>query len=71
MGKPVPWSRRERAVEHCKEMGLTDMMQITHVIDNMAQALERDKPYEAMQAGCTWLDLTGTYRLMAVLLTDA
>jgi hypothetical protein len=31
--------------------------------------LERDKPYEAQAAGMKFLDLTGTYRLFAVLLT--
>lgn len=70
MGKPVPHSRRQHADEHCKDMGLTDWSKRKAVIDGMAEALERDEPYKAMEVGMTYLDLTGTYRLMAVLLTD-
>jgi hypothetical protein len=38
-------------------------------VSSIANQLERDKPYEAQAAGMRFLDLTGTYRLMAVLLT--
>lgn len=69
MGKPIPAFRKEAAYAHCKQMGLTDFAKATGVVSRMAEALERDKPYEAMEAGMAHLDLTGTYRLMAVLLT--
>jgi hypothetical protein len=38
-------------------------------VSSIANQLEHDKPYEAQAAGMRFLDLTGTYRLMAVLLT--
>jgi hypothetical protein len=66
-GKPVPYFRREAGQQHCQQMGLTDTGQIMGMIDRMAEAIRRDKPYEAMEAGTTYLDLTGAYRLLAVL----
>jgi hypothetical protein len=38
------------------------------LIGGVAESLERDQPYTAMQKAGTVLDVTGTYRLMAVLL---
>lgn len=70
MGKPVPYERRARAYKHCKAMGMTDHDHIMSAVESMANALERDEPYAAMSEGMRHLDLTGTYRLMAVLLTD-
>lgn len=69
MGKPVPYYRRQAAMDHCRQMGLTDTGKAMSVIDRMSEALARDEPYNAMEAGMAHLDLTGTYRLMAVLLT--
>jgi len=68
MGKPVPFYRRQAAMDHARAMGVDKKMAM-EVAGKMAEALERDKPYEAMQAGTQVLDLTGTYRLMAVLCT--
>ncbi len=68
-GKPVPYYRREAAMEHCRDMGLTDTNKAMATIDRMSQAIERDEPYQAMEAGMVHLDLTGTYRLLAVLCT--
>jgi hypothetical protein len=68
-GKAVPYYRREAAVEHCKDMGLTDTNKIMATIDRMSEAIKRDEPYQAMEAGMAHLDLTGTYRLLAVLCT--
>lgn len=68
-GKPVPYYRRDAAMAHCKQMGLTDTGQAMATIDRMSEAIRRDKPYEAMEAGMVYLDLTGTYRLLAVLCT--
>lgn len=69
MGKPIPFIRRAEADKHCKDMGMTDPDKRTSVINGVSNALERDNPYEAMQEGMNYLDLTGTYRLFAVLLT--
>ena len=69
MGKPITMGRRANADKHCKEMGLTDHDKRIACINGMSEQLERDNPYEAMSEGMKYLDLTGTYRLMAVLLT--
>lgn len=68
-GAPVPYYRRQAAMDHCREMGLTDTNKAMATIDRMAEAISRDDPYEAMEAGNAHLDLTGTYRLLAVLCT--
>lgn len=68
MGKPIPTHRKEAGYRDAKAMGL-DTEKAWHVIHGMSLYLERDKPYEAMAAGMRYVDLTGTYRLMAVLLT--
>lgn len=69
MGKPVPYYRRQAAMDHCKDMGLTDTNKAMATVDRMSEAIARDKPHEAMEAGMAYLDLMGTYRLMAVLCT--
>jgi len=68
MGRPIPMLRRQIAYEHCQEMGC-DSATSWECVNGVAEMLERDKPYEAMAAGMVYLDLTGTYRIMAVLLT--
>lgn len=68
MGKPIPLYRRQAALKHCQAMGLTTNQAWT-VVGAVSDQLERDEPYKAMAAGMRGLDLTGTYRLMAVLLT--
>lgn len=76
MGHPVPPERMGEAYRHAKEMGLGTEEAMT-VVGWMADAIERDDPYRALQdrsAGfkdqIVPLDLTGRYRLMAVLLTS-
>lgn len=69
MGKPIPMFRRAVALAHCASMGVTDREDALSCVGGVAEQLERDKPYEAMACGMKYLDLTGTYRLMAVLLT--
>lgn len=69
MGHPVPLHRRTAALAHCKEVGLTNIEDAWACVGGMAEQLERDQPYEAQAVGMRYLDLTGTYRLMAVLLT--
>lgn len=68
MGKPVPLHRRTAALEHCKQMSL-GIEEAWAVVGGMSEQLERDQPYEAQAIGMKYLDLCGTYRVMAVLLT--
>ncbi len=68
MGKPIPFYRRQAGFEHARQMGVTKGNAFS-VVDAMCAGLERDEPYTAMEAGMKYVDLTGTYRLMAVLLT--
>jgi hypothetical protein len=67
-GEPVPYYRRDAAMKHCRHMGL-DTHRAMATIDRMAEAIRRDEPYAAMEAGMAHLDLIGTYRLLAVLCT--
>lgn len=69
MGKPIPAYRRAAAYETCKTIGIEPAERRFDCVDRMASALERDEPHRAMEVGMEYLDLTGTYRLMAVLLT--
>lgn len=67
MGHPIPNFRKQAGYDCCKQMGLnTD--EAWGAVNGMSEALARDMPYEAMAAGMRYIDLTGTYRLMAVLL---
>lgn len=68
-GKDVPPHRRQAAYEHCKSMGLTDSEDMWTCVNGMAEQIARDEPYEAMKIGMRYVDLTGTYRLIAVLCT--
>jgi hypothetical protein len=68
MGQPVPSHRRQEALNHCRSMGL-DTERSWSCVQQMSEQLARDEPYRAMEAGMRFLDLVGTYRLMAVLLT--
>jgi hypothetical protein len=70
MGLPVPPERMGRALAHVREMAPgINTEQATALVGRVAEALERDEPYQAQAEGMRVLDLTGTYRLMAVLLT--
>lgn len=68
MGLEVPTHRKEAGYSACKEMGL-DSARSYECVSGMCEAIQRDNPYHAMEVGMRHLDLTGTYRLMAVLLT--
>lgn len=70
MGKPILMPARQVGYEHCKAMGL-DAARATECVNAMAEQLQRDKPYEAQAAAMKFLDLTGTYRLMAAILCAA
>ena len=68
-GKPVPSYRKDAALKHCRDMGLTDTNKATGLINRAVEHIERDEPYKAMEAITAYLDLTGAYRLLAVLCT--
>lgn len=70
MGQPLPSAARAVAYRHARSMGLNPAS-AWECINGMAEQLERDNPYEAIAVGMRCLDLTGTYRLMAVLLATA
>ena len=69
MGKPIPNARREVAYANARSMGL-EFTDAFSVVNGMSEYLERDKPYEAMEVGKKYLDITGVYRMMAHLLVD-
>jgi hypothetical protein len=70
MGKPISMASRQAGYEECKVMGLNPP-RAWECISAVSNQLERDKPYEAQAAAMKFLDLTGSYRLMAVLLISA
>lgn len=70
MGKPIPYDRRQAAFLAAQSFGL-DSQGAFSVVEAMAVPLERDRPHEALEAGMRVVDLTGAYRLMAHLLTEA
>lgn len=70
MGKPIPATARSEGYSHCKDMGLNSARAM-ECVNGVSEQLQRDKPYEAMETGMKFLDLTGTYRLFAVLLCGA
>ncbi len=70
MGKPLGTRARESGYRECKLMGL-DQARAVECTSATAEQLERDKPYEALNLAMKFLDLTGAYRLIAVLLCHA
>jgi hypothetical protein len=69
MGKPIPESRKQAAYDYAKAMGVESFEERAALVSSMADRLERDKPFEAQQEALKYVDITGAYRLMAVLLT--
>lgn len=67
MGKPLHEEARSDAYTHCKAMGLSSA-RAWECVQGVANCLERDEPYEAQKFGMKFLDLTGVYRIFAVLL---
>ena len=72
MGKEVTFARRMKA-----DLAFKDMVKDATAeerfscIQSVSDQLERDRPYEALATARKYLDLTGAYRLIAILLTDA
>lgn len=70
MGKPIPFYAKQAGYEHARDMGLNEHDAYA-VVNGMSEQLERDQPYEAQGVAMKYLDLTGTYRLMAAILAAA
>lgn len=68
MGKPVPLYRQQEGYRHCKQMGL-DSEAAWSAVRAMSDSVARDEPLDAMDKAYRYLDVTGCYRLLAVLLT--
>jgi hypothetical protein len=70
MGHEVPMFRKSAAERHLKQMGFDDAEQRFDIVAKMSGEIERDNSHAAMEAAYKLgLDVTGAYRLLAVLLT--
>lgn len=69
LGHEVPFTRRDKAYIAAKEMGLNSADAFS-VIDAMSECVRKDRPNSALEIGCKHVDFTGSYRLLATLLTD-
>ena len=71
VGEPIPHYRRSAGLRCVREM-VPDMgTEEAHgLVERTANALERDDLFMAQRAAMSGLDLTGAYRLLAVLLTE-
>ncbi len=69
MGREVPPFRKAEAERHLKLMGFPDAEQRFEIVNAMSEAIRRDNTHEALEVGYRKkLDVTGCYRLLAVLL---
>jgi len=69
LGHPIPTERKTAAYNTAKEMGIDTTEDREALVSSMVSHSEQDRPYDAQDAGLKFLDITGAYRLMAVLLT--
>lgn len=68
LGEPVPYERRAKAAEQAREMGLElSGSEEMEYIGPIAEAIEDDRPNEAIARARERLDLSGSYRLLAYL----
>lgn len=68
IGKPVPFFRQEAGYCLARSLGLSTEESHT-LVRSMAEKLEKDKPFEAQEIAMKYVDLTGYYRIVSVLLT--
>lgn len=68
MGKPIPIHRKKDADKHLIDMGIADTEDRFRCIAMVSARLEHDDPYGAIEDAMKYIDLTGAYRLLAVLL---
>ena len=71
MGRPISFMARDMGLKHVRDMGITDTKIGMNCVNEVANFLERDEPFQAMNTGLKYLDLTGVYRLFAVLLCSS
>lgn len=69
LGKHVPNSRRDVAYQWLQSIGV-ERVEAFSAVETIAGHLERDHPHEGLEAGRKVVDVTGAYRLFAILLTD-
>lgn len=67
IGKPISSTAKQAGYSECKAMGL-DTARAYECVSAVVEQLQRDQMYEAQDVGMRYLDLCGTYRLIAVLL---
>lgn len=70
MGKPVPEKRQVQAFSFVLNTVNNRYFDCTRFVLDVAEFLEADKPKEAMNLAMAHLDVSGAYRLLALLLTD-
>lgn len=68
MGRPVPEKRRDNAYQWLRSIGV-GREKAWDTVETMAGHIERDHPHEALEAARKVVDITGAYRLLALLLT--
>lgn len=69
-GRPVPTGRQVAALDCAVEVFGIDQFLADPVIRRAAQYVERDEPDKALTALQNIVDLTGAYRLLAVMCTE-
>ena len=70
MGKPINNLSRQKGIDMLKEVGVKFASERYFCVRAVAEDLERDKPFEAMEKAMKYVDLTGAYRLFAELLVN-
>lgn len=69
IGKPIPAERKENAYLLLQEIGVTDKDVARELVTKVANLLERDRSFEALETCLKVICLTGAYRFIATLLT--
>ena len=70
MGKPIPNVRRDRAYHWLQDDVGLEREKAWNMVQLVSNHLERDHPHDAIDSAFKLgIDLTGAYRLLAILLT--
>ncbi len=70
-GKFVAPERQSAAYRMLRDViGLKDKQEAWECVTGMAEQISRDEPYEAVRVGMKYIDLTGTFMLIAALCTE-
>jgi hypothetical protein len=71
LGLPVPFFRRSAGIRHLRAMGFTDRERMDAIVGKMSAHIERDDSHMALEDALKMgVDVTGCYRLLAVLLCE-